>query len=293
MKLLVLGGSGLIGNALLKNSKNEFDILTTFYKNHISIKNVRSFQYSFPNDLNNLRELLEKEKPDVLVNTMGYSNIDFCELNKSDTEMLHVEVTEKICKICENIGTKQIFLSSDYVFDGEKGNYSEDDIPNPINYYGLSKLKAEQLILKNPINTVIRTSVIYDWDYRARFFNSVIKNLQNNQEINATTDVYNSVTFLDNLVESIFKVITLNQNGIFHVVDSACVNRFEFAEMIAKIFRLDKNLIKIASVQDEPKNIAKRPKNACLNNSKAKKELGLNFNTIEEGVSRVFMKSQL
>ena len=94
-------------------------------------------------------------------------------------------------------------------------------------------------------------------------------------------------------MESIFKVITLNQNGIFHVVDSACVNRFEFAEMIAKIFRLDKNLIKIASVQDEPKNIAKRPKNACLNNSKAKKELGLNFNTIEEGVSRVFMKSQL
>ena len=293
MKLLVLGGSGLIGNALLKNSKNEFDILTTFYKNHISIKNVRSFQYSFPNDLNNLRELLEKEKPDVLVNTMGYSNIDFCELNKSDTEMLHVEVTEKICKICENIGTKQIFLSSDYVFDGEKGNYSEDDVPNPVNYYGLSKLKAEQLILKNPINTVIRTSVIYDWDYRARFFNSVIKNLQNNQEINATTDVYNSVTFLDNLVESIFKVITLNQNGIFHVVDSACVNRFEFAEMIAKIFRLDRNLLKTASVQDEPKNIAKRPKNACLNNSKAKKELGLNFNTIEEGVSRVFIKSQL
>ena len=293
MKLLVLGGSGLIGNALLKNSKNEFDILTTFYKNHISIKNVRSFQYSFPNDLNNLRELLEKEKPDVLVNTMGYSNIDFCELNKSDTEMLHVEVTEKICKICENIGTKQIFLSSDYVFDGEKGNYSEDDVPNPVNYYGLSKLKAEQLILKNPINTVIRTSVIYDWDYRARFFNSVIKNLQNNQEINATTDVYNSVTFLDNLVESIFKVITLNQNGIFHVVDSACVNRFEFAEMIAKIFQLDKNLIKMVSVQDESKNIAKRPKNACLNNSKAKKELGLNFNTIEEGVSRVFIKSQL
>ena len=85
MKLLVLGGSGLIGNALLKNSKNEFDILTTFYKNHISIKNVRSFQYSFPNDLNNLRELLEKEKPDVLVNTMGYSNIDSTKLSKNVT----------------------------------------------------------------------------------------------------------------------------------------------------------------------------------------------------------------
>ena len=293
MKLLVLGGSGLIGNALLNKSKNKFDILTTFYKNPISIKNVRSFQYSFPNDLNNLRELLEKEKPDVLVNTMGYSNIDFCELNKSDTEILHVEITEKICKICENIGTKQIFISSDYVFDGEKGNYSETDVPNPVNYYGLSKLKAEQLILKNPINTVIRTSVIYDWDYRARFFNSVIKNLQNNQEINATTDVYNSITCLDSLVESMFKVITLNQDGIFHVVDSTCINRFEFAKTIAKIFQLNENLIKTVSVQDDSKNIAKRPKNACLNNSKAKKELGLNFNTIKEGIRSVFIKSQL
>ena len=77
------------------------------------------------------------------------------------------------------------------------------------------------------------------------------------------------------------------------MVDSTCVNRFEFAEIIAKIFQLDKNLIKTVSVQDEPKNIAKRPKNACLDNSKAKKELGLGFNTIEEGVRKVFMKSQL
>ena len=293
MKLLVLGGSGLIGHAIVKKSKNEFDVLTTYYRNSVAIDNVNSFECYFPNDLDKLEEVVKKEKPDVIVNTIGYSNIDFCESNKNNTEMLHVETTERICNICESNDSKQIFLSSDYVFDGEKGDYSENDIPNPVNFYGLSKLKAEQLILKSPINTVIRTSVIYDWDYRARFFNSVIKNLQNNQEVNATTDVYNSVTFLDNLVESIFKVITLNQNGIFHVVDSACVNRFEFAEMIAKIFRLDKNLIKTVSVQDEPKNIAKRPKNACLNNSKAKKELGLNFNTIEEGVSRVFMKSQL
>ena len=293
MKLLVLGGSGLIGHAIVKKSKNEFDVLTTYYRNSVAVDNVNSFECYFPNDLDKLEEVVKKEKPDVIVNTIGYSNIDFCESNKNNTEMLHVETTERICNICESNDSKQIFLSSDYVFDGEKGDYSENDIPNPVNFYGLSKLKAEQLILKSPINTVIRTSVIYDWDYRARFFNYVIKNLQNNQEVNATTDVYNSVTFLDNLVESIFKVIKLNQNGIFHVVDSTCVNRFEFAEIIAKNFQLDKNLIKTVSVQDEPKNIAKRPKNACLNNSKAKKELGLNFNTIEEGVSRVFMKSQL
>ena len=210
MKLLVLGGSGLIGHAIVKKSKNEFDVLTTYYRNSVAIDNVNSFECYFPNDLDKLEEVVKKEKPDVIVNTIGYSNIDFCESNKNNTEMLHVETTERICNICESNDSKQIFLSSDYVFDGEKGDYSENDIPNPVNFYGLSKLKAEQLILKSPINTVIRTSVIYDWDYRARFFNSVIKNLQNNQEINATTDVYNSITCLDNLVESILKVIILN-----------------------------------------------------------------------------------
>jgi len=293
MKLFVLGGSGLIGNAIVKKAKDEFDVLTTYYRNSVAIDNVNSFECYFPNDLDKLEEVVKKEKPDVIVNTMGYSNIDFCESNKNNTEKLHVETTERICNICESNGSKQIFLSSDYVFDGEKGDYSENDIPNPVNFYGLSKLKAEQLILKSPINTVIRTSVIYDWDYRARFFNSVIKNLQNNQEFKATTDVYNSVTLLDNLVESIFKVIKLDQNGIFHVVDSTCMNRYEFAKIIAKKFQLDEKLIKTVSVQDDSKNIAKRPKNACLNNSKAKKELGLNFGTIEEGVNMVFMKSQL
>jgi|TARA_Y100001949_G_scaffold166294_1_gene162816 dTDP-4-dehydrorhamnose reductase len=293
MKLLVLGGSGLIGHAIVKKSKNEFDVLTTYYRNSVAIDNVNSFECYFPNDLDKLEEVVKKEKPDVIVNTIGYSNIDFCESNKNNTEMLHVETTERICNICESNDSKQIFLSSDYVFDGEKGDYSENDIPNPVNFYGLSKLKAEQLILKSPINTVIRTSVIYDWDYRARFFNSVIKNLQNNQEFKATTDVYNSVTLLDNLVESIFKVIKLDQNGIFHVADSTCMNRYEFAKIIAKKFQLDEKLIKTVSVQDDSKNIAKRPKNACLNNSKAKKELGLNFGTIEEGVNMVFMKSQL
>ncbi len=262
MKLFVLGGSGLIGNAIVKKAKDEFDVLTTYYRNSVAIDNVNSFKCYFPNDLDKLEEVVKKEKPDVIVNTMGYSNIDFCESNKNNTEKLHVETTERICNICESNGSKQIFLSSDYVFDGEKGDYSENDIPNPVNFYGLSKLKAEQLILKNPLNTIIRTSVIYDWDYRARFFNYVIDNLQKQQVVKATTDVYNSITFLDNLVDSMLKVIKLEQNGIFHVVDSTCSNRFEFAKVIAKVFKLDENLVERVSVHDNLKNIAKRPKNA-------------------------------
>ena len=292
-KLLILGGSGLIGNSILRNYKDKFDLLATYNKNPISIQSVHAFNYSFPNDLNKLENLLTNEKPDILINTMGYSNIDYCESNKNNTEILHIEITKKISKICDDRKIKQIFLSSDYVFDGKKGNYSENDMPNPVNYYGLSKVKAEEIILKNPINAIVRTSIVYDWDYGSRFFNYVIKNLQKKQDITATTDVYHSITLLDNLVESIEKIINLNKNGIFHIVDSSCVNRFEFASIIAKIFHLDKRLIKPISVNDIPSFVANRPKNICLNNSKSKKELQLHFNTIEEGVSKVFIKSQL
>ena len=86
MKLLILGGSGLIGNSIVKKSKSEFDVLTTYYRNSVAIDNVNSFECIFPNGLDKLEEVVKKEKPDVTINTMGYSNIDFCESNKNNTE---------------------------------------------------------------------------------------------------------------------------------------------------------------------------------------------------------------
>ena len=291
MKLLILGGSGLIGNALIKNHRKDFEIISSFNKNPISFSEIKAFQCSLPRDFNKLEEMILVEKPDIIVNAMGYSNVDFCELNQQKADLLHVKITEKICNLCTRVGVKVIFLSSDYVFDGKKGNYSEIDEPNPINYYGVTKLKAEKIVLKNPTNVVLRTSIVYDLDNKVRFFNYVIDNLQKNQEITAINDVYNSATFIDNLTQSIFKVIKLNKNGIFHIVDSTCINRFEFAGAIAEVFQLNKNLIKSISVH-ETETVAKRPKNTCLDNSKAKAELGVDFKNIKEGLNQIFKKSQ-
>jgi dTDP-4-dehydrorhamnose reductase len=289
MKLLVLGGSGLIGMSLLKLNNEKFDIITTYNKNQINVPKTLSVKCSLPNDFNKLEKIIITEKPNVIVNTMGYSNIDFCEINKEESHQLHVKITEKIAKLSTTHNIKTIFLSSDYVFDGKKGNYIESDSPNPINYYGKTKLEAEKIILKQPQNVVLRTSVIYDWDFRVRFFNYVVDNLKNQREIEATYDVFNSVTLVDSLIQSIFLAIKKDVSGLFHVVDSTCVNRFEFAKCIAEIFKLDKKLIKKKSIEDIDV-IAKRPKNACMNNSKAKKELGMKFRTLEEGIKKVLDK---
>lgn len=289
MKLLVLGGSGIIGNAFIKTHNDDFEITTTYNKNPIDLLNTNTFQCSLPTDFKKLEEFLLSEKPEVVINSIGFSNVDFCEENKKESFSLHVDITKKICDITSKINSRLIFLSSDYVFDGKKGNYSEENTPNPINYYGFTKFEAEKIILKYPLNTVLRTSVIYDWDKRVRFFNYVIEKLKKNEQIVATDDIFNSVTLVDSLIQSIFKIITLKKNGLFHIVDSTCASRFDFAQVIAKIFNLNGNLVKKTSIK-ETNFVAKRPQNVCLDNSKARKSLGVNFYNLEEGMEIVLKK---
>lgn len=288
MSTLVLGGSGLVGNAILQSGKFE-QIITSYNKNSIKISGIKSFQCDLPKDFNKLNDIFEKYKPQILINVMGYSNIDFCENNKDDAYLLHVKTTEKISELSEKYNTKIIFLSSDYVFDGNKGNYTENDNPNPINYYGQTKLEAEKIVLRNKKNIVFRTSIIYDLDYRVRFFNYVFDNLKQKKSIEATNDVFNSVTLVDSVIQAIFNAINKDVSGIFHVVDSTCTNRLNFAKSVADIFNFDKNLIKEISI-DQINPIAKRPKNACMDNSKAKRVLEIKFNTLEEGILKILKK---
>lgn len=292
MKLFLLGGSGLVGNTILKKSLGSFDVISTYNNNKINIPNVRSIRISLPNDFNNLNDLIIKEKPDVVINTIAYSNVDFCESHKQDAYSLHVELTNRVSSICSKINSKLIFISSDYVFDGKKGSYTEDDIPNPVNYYGHTKKLAEELVLRNPKNSVLRTSLIYGWDKQVRFLNYVLNNLRDGKEVLAYEDIFNSPTLIDELVESILKVAETDANGIFHVVGSSCVNRFYFAKVITRSFKMDENLVKPIKIK-ETQPQAKRPINTCLNNTKARKILGIDFSTIEEGVYEVLKKSRL
>jgi dTDP-4-dehydrorhamnose reductase len=286
MKILVLGGSGLIGNKIFEKFKNRFDIIST-HSNNPPSNNTHSIKISLPDDLLVLKNLIEKEQPDVIINAMAYSNLDFCEDHKKDTFLLHVEMTEKISLICKNICEKTIFISTDYVFDGKQNEkYNEDDEPNPINYYGHTKALAEKIVLKNPNNVVLRTSLIYGYEKRVRFMKYVLDSLKNGNEIFAYNDIFNSATNLDEFVESIEKVIEKNANGIFHTSGSTCVTRYDLAKIIARKFGFDESLIKSISIKESDAK-AKRPVKPCLNNSKCSKILGYNFSNIELGVLKV------
>jgi dTDP-4-dehydrorhamnose reductase len=286
LKILVLGGNGLIGRKIVEKLKNRFNVIATHNKKSPP-KNIQSVKISLPSDFALLNNLIEKEKPNIIINTMAYSNLDFCEENKEEVFSLHVDMTDKISVICSKINSKLIFISTDYVFDGKQNKkYTEYDKPNPINYYGETKLLAEKIVLKNPKNTVLRTSLVYGYGERVRFMKYVIENLKNQKKIFAYNDIFNSATNIDEFVESIEKVIENDAVGIFHMVGSSCVTRYDFAKNIAKVFGFDESLVHPISIQ-ESGLIAKRPVSPCLDNSKCSTILGYSFSDIDKGILKV------
>jgi len=286
MKILVLGGSGLIGNFFIRNSINH-EIITTFNETKINTSNVISKKINLPEDWTKLQDLILEKKPDIVLNSMAFSNSDFCETNKEEVYTLHVKVSEKITTLCSKINSKIVFLSTDYVFDGKKGNYVENDETNPINYYGYSKDLAEKITLKNKNNLVLRTAMVYGLSSKVRFLRYVIENLGKNQEINVYDDIFNSATLLGDLTNGISKAIEFDANGIYHMAGPSCVSRFDFAKTIAKVFNFNENLVKPVSIVSA-KLKAQRPVNPCLNNSKAVKTFNIKFSSINEGIKQVY-----
>jgi len=282
----VLGGSGLVGDHFITNSKSN-DFITTYRNNVTNFPNIISVKINLPQDWLKLEELILKEKPDIVLNSIAYSNSDFCEINREEVYTLHVKISEKITTICSKINSKIVFLSTDYVFDGKKGNYAENDKTNPINYYGRTKDLAEKIILKNENNLVLRTAMVYGLSSKVRFLRYVIENLKKDQEINTYDDIFNSATLLGDLTNGISKAIEFDASGIYHIVGSSCVSRFDFAKTVAKVFDFNENLVKPVSILSA-KLKAQRPINPCLNNSKASKTFGIKFSSINEGIKQIY-----
>jgi len=160
-----------------------------------------------------------------------------------------------------------MYISTDYVFNGEKGYYKEDDLPDPINYYGLTKLKGEDVVKKICNNFVIaRTSVIYGVN-KINFVLWVIDQLKKKKQVNIVKDQYVSPTLNIDLAEQILGLIEKDARGIFHTSGGERINRYYFTMIIADVFGLDKKLINPVRMKDM-KWHAKRPADSSLDVSK-------------------------
>jgi dTDP-4-dehydrorhamnose reductase len=290
-KLLIIGGASLVGSTIINYAKDNYEIFAT--ENNIPVNNpkVSSIKLDLIKDKKQVIDYIKKIKPDAVIHTVAFPNVDFCESNHKLTDLLHVKITKEISEICSDINSKLIYFSTDAVFDGNKsGMYIESDTTNPLSYYGKTKLEAEKIILQNRNNLILRTTVIYGWHKRSRFTNWVLDTLKNKKPVTAFTDQYNTPTLVDDLAQSVFSIIKKDLSGLFHTSGKSCLNRFEFAQKLAKSFNLDPNLIIPTKSADIPQ-IAPRPKNGCLDSSQFEDKSGIKFNEIDSGIDHIFSLS--
>jgi dTDP-4-dehydrorhamnose reductase len=284
-KLLITGTSGLLGNKIADVAKHNYEVIPTHNTKPL---HSNSLKLEITN-LNEALSIFNKLEPNIVIHTASETNVDKCETEKEHAWKTNVEGTRNITEACKNVGAKLIYISTDYVFDGEKGLYNEEDKPNPVNYYGLTKLEGERQVIEHSENyAVLRTSVLYGWHpWKQNFVTWVINQLKQEKEINVVDDHYNTPTLADNLAEIAIEVAEKDRRGLYHASGRERISRYEFAKQIARTFNLNAEIVKPAKMSQLTAWIAKRPRDSSLNTSKIQKQLKTKPLDITEGLNKM------
>jgi dTDP-4-dehydrorhamnose reductase len=270
MRLIITGGSGLLGSAVAALSQANGYKTYAGYNQHNANEGI-----PIPLDItkiNMVEKAFQKAKPEIVIHSAAMTNVDRCEENQTQATMINVNGTRNIVKEAKKYGAFVLYVSTDYVFSGEKGGYIESDEPGPINHYGATKLESERILTSsNTEYCIVRPSVIYGSRPAAgkeNFALWIINNLRNGESIKIINDNWVSPTLNTNLAEMILEIIERRLTGVYHLSGATPINRYEFTKQIAKTFELDESLI--IPVTSEAMNWkAKRPRNSTLNVEKA------------------------
>ncbi len=274
MKVLITGATGLYGSKL-----TQMCIERGFEVYSCGIQQVSAFDNCVKMNISD-KPMVDKVflnvNPDVVVHAAALTDVDKCETKKQLAWKINVEGTKNIVDASKKHGSFLVYISTDYVFNGTQGLYKETDTPEPINYYGETKLEAENLVETNLTDYCIeRPSVIYGSRPATGNMNFVlwlIDELKEHKRLKIVDDQWNTPTLNTNLSEMTLEIVDRRLTGIFHLCGATRVNRLDFAKAIAKMFDLDLDLIDVVKSSDFTWS-AKRPMDSSLDTTKAQHQL--------------------
>jgi len=294
-KLFVLGIGGLTGSKFSEVARDDFEIFGSYNFRDPKLSFVKSINFDLTN-ASKIEQVLEKIKPDVVINTTGINNVDYCEKHTEEAWKINVLAVREICKITKKMGIKLVQLSSDSVFDGNNQlPYVETDRTNPINYYGKTKLESENIVLENTDNVVVRASVLYGYLLRniaelessskksINFGQWLINKLIAKEKVRIITDEYSSPIIADDFARSILHLVKHHAKGIFHSAPKLQITRYDFSIEIAKTLSLPLDLIEPVSNRELGRDV-NTGINKCLNSEKLSKNLNYEFLTLDESL---------
>ena len=223
--------------------------------------------------------------PDVIINAAALTNVDQCETDKGLAHMFNVNLVEHVVRVARSTDAYVIHLSTDFVFNGEDGPYDEDAVPDPINYYGRTKLAGENVVVSSGVDaTILRTNVVYGPPpARMDFVRWIIRAMDTDTDINVVTDQYCNPTYVDDLALAILRCIERRATGLYHIGGADYLSRYQIAERVVAFFKGRPSLV-APTTSDLLDQAARRPLRGGLVPLKAEAKLGIRFRGLESGL---------
>lgn len=265
MRILIIGAMGQVGKNLVRVF--ESDASARVFKT--ARRGAEGFLSLDIAEADSVKKAFADSNPDVVYLCSALTNVDVCEREKDLARKINVEGPRRVSELCREGGSKLVFYSTEYVFDGKDGPYCEDDTPNPVNWYGKTKIEAERVISGICPSLIIRTTVIYGWDPGGKnFLMQVLGRAGKGEEMKVPIDQYSNPTWAFELARASADLAGLGSGGIYNLVGEKLESRHDFALEICGVFNLDGSLIK--GVRTEEMNqAAARPLKAGLKTEKA------------------------
>lgn len=291
--ILVTGSNGLLGQkltALLKEHPGYRLVATSKGPDRYPDNTGYLYEEMDITNESRVREVIRALKPAVIIHTAAMTNVDACEKDRDGCRRLNVDATRYLVNAASELGAYFIHLSTDFIFNGENGPYSEEDEPDPLSYYGLSKLESEKIVRESSAAwAILRTIIVYGVVQDMSRSNIVLwakGALEKGQPINVVDDQFRMPTLAEDLAQACVLAAEKRARGVFHVSGSDYMSILEIAQRVARFFNLDESLIRPISAETL-NQLAKRPPKTGFVLDKARSELDYNPHSFEKGLEIV------
>jgi dTDP-4-dehydrorhamnose reductase len=292
VRVLITGANGLLGQKLITRLQEipDFFFIATA-RRPLTVPLSRGVFYSM--DVSNaeaVSRVFSEVKPDIVIHTAAMTNVDQCEQDRDECYRQNVTAVEHLIKACETFRTHLIHISTDFIFDGSRGPLTETDTPNPINFYGETKLEAERLIQNSRLNwCILRTVLVYGVTPDMSRSNIVLwvkKSLEEQKPIKLVNDQWRTPTLAEDLAEACYLAARKKASGIYNISGAEMMTPYDMALITAEVFDLDTSLLSVTD-SNQFKQPARRPLRTGFVIDKAIRDLGYQPHSFREGVALV------
>lgn len=288
-KHLVIGASGLVGGSLQRElGARGADVLGTQFAQRADALLPLDMR-----DASAVRTLILRSQPDIIYLPAALTNVEYCETHPQESRAVNLDGTRAVAEAARAAGARLVFFSSDYVFDGENGPYSETDAPNPICEYGRQKLLGERLVTALlPDSLIVRTTVVYGWERQGKnFVQRLTERLEAGEQVRVPCDQVGSPTYAPDLADAVIELAAARTSGLYHIAGPLRADRYTFAVAAARFAGLDPDLI-IPVLTCELGQVARRPMRAGMWPTLAEKALGRSLVDYRDGLRRMLDTSR-